>query len=331
MKILPKILFNKVVILSVVEVIESQEIEDFKMRVFGSTSKPEKIKIKVVGCGGAGCNALSIINKYGLDAIAINDFFSLSASDIEEKILIKKEEMKTIALTDDRLVKTSSPIEEEIEHALSGADMIFILCGLGGQVGSYTSQVVAKIGKKTGAVVLTLVILPFKAESEVRSKLAVHALSNLRSKVDALVHFSNDDLLKIAPNAPIIRAFDILNEIMVELILDISRIVTKSDLPYLKDLGKEGSNLFIGTAEDFEKNKFLAVEKIIGFLRTKMDVENASNAMIFIKGDAIMKDAEEIVKDIQNRIDKDAKIMYGLIYDMNLKYKIKISVILGKK
>jgi len=331
MKILPKILFIEVVILSVVEVIESQEIEDFKMRVFSSTSNPEKIKIKVVGCGGAGCNALSKITKHGLELVAINDFFSPSMSDIEERILVEKEEMKTIALTNDRLVKTFSPIEKELEHALSGADMIFILCGLGGQIGSYTSQVVAKISKKVGAIVLALVVLPFKVESEIRSKLAVHALNNLQSRVDAIIYFSNDDLLKIAPNAPIIKAFDILNEMMIELILGISRIVTKSDLPYLKDLWKEGSNLFIGTAEDFEKNKFLAVEQIIGFLRTKMDVEDASNAMIFIKGDAIMKDAEEIVKDIQNRIDKDAKIMYGLIEDMNLKYKIKISVILGTK
>jgi cell division protein FtsZ len=312
-------------------VIESQEIEDFKVRVFGSTSKPEKINIKVVGCGGAGCNALSKITKYGLETLVINNFFSPILSDIEEKILIKKEEMKTIALTNDRLVKTSSPIEEEIEDALSGADMIFILCGLGGQVGSYTSQVVAKIGKKTGAIVLALVILPFKAESEIRLKIAAQSLKYLQSRVNAIILFSNDDLLKIAPNAPIIKAFDILNEMMIEPILALSKFVTKSDLPYLKDLWKKGSNLFIGTAEDFEKNKFLAVEKIIGFLRTKVDVEDASNAMIFIKGDAIMKDAEEIVKDIQNRIDKDAKIMYGLIEDMTLKYKIKISVILGKK
>lgn len=331
MKILPKILFIKVIILLVLEVIEFQEEKDANESRFGSTLKPEKINIKIVGCGGAGCNVLNKLAKHGLELVAINDFFSPSISDIEERILVDKEEMKTIALTNDRLVKTLSPIEKEIEYALSGADIIFILSGLGGQVGSYASQVVAKISKKTGAIVLALVILPFKAESEIRSELAVHALNNLQSRADAIIYFSNDDLLKIAPNAPIIRAFDILNEMIIEPIIDFSKIVTKSDLPYLKDLWKRGGNLFIETVEDFEKNKFLAVEKAVKFLRAKIELEAVSNAIILIRGDVTLKDAEEIVKDIQNRIGKDAKIMYGLMKDKNLEYKIKISVILGKK
>jgi len=178
-------------------------------------------KIKVVGIGGSGGNALSRMMKCkikGVDLVAINaDKQDLQRTRAHQKVRIGKKLTRGLGTGMNPEIgrKAAEEQREDIKEVLKGADMVFITCGLGGGCGSGASPVVADIAKKLGALTVAVVTTPFSFEGFQRSEIAKNSLRNIKRKVDSLIKISNDRLLSILePKTTVSNAFWVCDEVL---------------------------------------------------------------------------------------------------------------------
>jgi len=176
-------------------------------------------RITIVGCGGAGGNTITRLNKLGVkgaDTIAINtDKQALNLVEADHKLLIGGNLTRGLGAggfpeVADRAARESS---REIEELIKGSDLVFITAGMGGGTGTGSAPVVAEIAKKHNAVVTSMVSTPFNVE---RARLikADEGLDNLRIKADSTVVLDNNKLLEFVPNLPINQAFSVMIQLL---------------------------------------------------------------------------------------------------------------------
>ncbi|MFQ6060019.1 MAG: hypothetical protein ACE5KV_01820 [Thermoplasmata archaeon] len=141
------------------------------VKSLGDAIHPERPNAKVVGCGGAGCNTLRDIPSIpGLDLVGINDEPHPSLLGIENAVYLKRESLKAIALSSEKVSKhLLTEQEKEIANHIRGSDIVYIVSGMGGEVGTWAPTVVAKVARKLGTLSIAMTTLPFKVESERRT------------------------------------------------------------------------------------------------------------------------------------------------------------------
>ena len=168
----------------------------------------QRSKIKVVGCGGGGNNSISRMSDVGIEGtetIAINtDAQDLLYTNADVKILVGKELTQGLGAGSDPKVgeEAARESEAEIKQKISGSDMVFITCGLGGGTGTGTAPVVAELAKKAGALTVGIVTIPFEMEGQRRYENAMYGLERMEKNVDTLIVIPNDKLLELAPDLP---------------------------------------------------------------------------------------------------------------------------------
>jgi len=190
-------------------------------------------RIKVVGVGGSGNNALSRMIEariHGVEFIAINtDAQALHISNAPIKIHIGKSLTKGLGAGMNPEIgrQAAEDTKEEIMAALKGADMVFITCGLGGGTGSGAAPVVADIAKDVGSLTVAVVTRPFNFEGAQRSRIAEDAWHILRDKVDALISIPNDRLLSVIDRkTPLLESFAIVDDVLRQGVQGISDLIT---------------------------------------------------------------------------------------------------------
>jgi len=291
-----------------------------------------KAEIKVVGVGGGGGNTVSRLMQVGIvgaETIAVNtDAQDLLYTDADKKILIGKDITGGLGAGADPSVGTEAAKEskEEIKKALEGADMVFINCGLGGGTGTGASPIVAEIAKKLGALTVGIVTLPFTMEGRQRSKNAQDGLENLESIVDTLIVIPNDKLLEIVPDVSILTAFKVADEILVNAVKGIAELITKPGLVNLdfadvRAVMRSGGLAMIGMGESDSENRAVeSVEKSLSNPMLDVDIEGATGALINVCGgeDVTIRECQEIVQAVNNKISQDAKIIWGAQIDKAL-------------
>ena len=172
-----------------------------------------KATIKVVGCGGGGNNTINRITEVGIvgaETIAINtDAQDLLYTTSDQKILIGKDLTKGWGAGADPKIgeQAAKENEQDIKEAVRGADMVFVTCGLGGGTGTGLAPIVADLAKKTGALTVGIVTMPFSMEGKRRFENALAGLERLENVVDTLIVIPNDKLLELAPDLPVQTAF----------------------------------------------------------------------------------------------------------------------------
>lgn len=290
----------------------------------------QKAKIKVVGIGGAGNNTLNRINEIGIvgiETIAINtDAQDLLYTNSDVKILIGKDLTKGLgAGSNPKLGENAArENENEIKEAIKGADMVFITCGLGGGTGTGAAPVVAELVKKQNSLAVGIVTIPFTVEGNTRYQNALYGLENLRKKTDTLIVIPNDKLLQIVPNLPIHVAFKVADEILTNAVKGIAEMITRTGLVNLdfadvRAVMSDGGVALIGVGEsDSENRASESVEKAINNPLIDVDITGATGALINISGgpDLKLEEAKQIVEYISDKLDEDAKLIWGAqIYD----------------
>ena len=178
-------------------------------------------RIVIVGCGGAGGNTITRLQKLGVkgaDTIAINtDKQALDLVEADHKLLIGA--ALTHGLGAGSLPQigeeAAKESEQDIRNAVGRSDMVFVTCGLGGGTGTGSSPVIAETSKKLGAITIAIVTLPFSMEGQQRMKNAKDGLENLRKVVDTIIVVPNDKLLEIVPDVSLATAFKVADEILV--------------------------------------------------------------------------------------------------------------------
>jgi len=299
-------------------------------------------KIKVVGIGGGGNNTINRMSEVGItgtEMIAVNtDAQDLLYTNAAQKILIGKQ--LTLGLGAGSMPKVGEDAAKESEHEikekLQGADMIFITCGLGGGTGTGAAPVIAEVAKKQGALTVAIVTLPFEMEGQRRYENAMVGLEKLENLVDTLIVIPNDKLLELAPDLPLQTAFKVADEILTNAVKGVSELVTKAglvnlDFADIKTVMGKGGVAMIGVGESDSANRAVeAVEKAIGNPLLDVDITGANGALINVAGgrDMTLEEARKVVETISEKLDPEAKIIWGAQISEDLDKTIRTLLII---
>ncbi|MFH0860934.1 MAG: cell division protein FtsZ [Candidatus Altiarchaeota archaeon] len=292
--------------------------------------------IKIIGAGGAGSNTIERLQDMGVhggEIIAVNtDALDLLNTPANTKILIGTSITGGIGAGNDPEVgeQCAEVDVEKISNALSGADMVFITCGLGGGTGTGSAPVIAEVAKDLQALTVGVVTLPFSVEGRVRAANALKGLKKLRKYADTVIVIPNDRLLDIVPNLPLNAAFKVADELLANAVKGITEMVTKPGLVNLdfadvRTILKDGGNAMIGLGSSTKETAMgerskESVEKAIQSPLLDTDISGATGALINIIGsrDMTLEEAEEIVRIVAERIDPNAEIIWGAQIDESL-------------
>jgi cell division protein FtsZ len=301
----------------------------------------QKARIKVFGCGGGGNNTINRIAEIGVsgaETIAINtDAQDLLYTSADKKILIGKTLTKGLGAGSVPKVgeEAAKESESEIKKAAENSDMIFITCGLGGGTGTGSAPVVAEIAKKSGALTVAVVTMPFKMEGQKRYENAVEGLENLKKHVDTLIVIPNDKLLELAPDLPLHTSFKIADEILTNAVKGIAELVTKAglvnlDFADIRTVMGDGGVALIGVGEsDSSERASEAVDKAINNPLLDVDILGATGALINVAGgpDLTLEEARQVVERVSERIDPQARMIWGAQISDDLQGTVRVMIV----
>lgn len=299
-------------------------------------------KIKVVGVGGSGLNAVTRMKKIGLkgvDLVVINtDEQDLKKSKADFKLRIGRKLTQGLGAGMNPEIGRKSAEENraEIEEILKGAEMVFIACGLGGGTGSGASPIVAEIAKKIGALTVAVVTKPFSFEGIFRRKIADNAEKLLKEKVDCLISIENDKLLTtLDSKTTIINAFWVCDDILRQAVQGITDLILAPglinvDFSDIKTIMKNSGSAILGSASaSGEKRAEAAARSALQSNLLSISPKGAKGVLFNVSGkDVSLAEIEEIGGILSREINPRAKIIFGAVQDPKLKPgEIKVTII----
>ncbi len=301
----------------------------------------QRATIKVVGTGGAGNNTINRITEVGVvgaETVAVNtDAQDLLYTTADKKILIGKDVTRGLGAGSNPKVgeEAAHENEQDIKHSIQGADMVFITCGLGGGTGTGSAPVIAEIAKKSGALVVGVVTIPFSVEGQRRYENAVIGLERMENIVDTLIVIPNDKLLELAPDLPLHTAFKVADEILTNAVKGIAEMVTKAglinlDFADIRAVMTGGGVALIGVGESDSENRAIeAVEKAVSNPLLDVDISGANGALINVSGgtDMTLDEARRVVEAISEKLDEDAKLIWGAQISEDMQNSIRAMLI----
>lgn len=291
-------------------------------------------RIRVVGVGGSGKNAINhMINSKvrGVEFIAVNsDAQDLHRSLAKRKIHIGKNLTRGLGtgMNPELGRRAAEETRQELQEALTGSDMVFITCGMGGGTGTGASSIVAKIAKEVGALVIAVVTKPFAFEGAQRKEIAERGLAELKKEVDAFIVIPNDKLLAIVDkNTSAKNAFALCDEILRQAVEGVSDVITipgeiNADFNDIKAImeGAGPALMGIGVAEGDERAKEAARQAVNSPL-LDVSISGAKGILFVVAGaeDLGILEVQEAAKVITESVDKNARIIFGIMRDEKLK------------
>ncbi len=300
-----------------------------------------KTNIKVIGCGGGGSNSIQRMLDEGINGAelyAINtDAQHLLKIKTNKKILIGKKKTRGLGAGSLPKIGEDAAMESvnEIQNIVDGADMVFITAGLGGGTGTGSSPIVAESSKKTGALTIAVVTLPFSVEGKIRKTNAENGLKKLREVADTVIVIPNDKLIEMVPKHPLQDAFKVCDEVLTRAVKGLTESITEEglvnvDFADIRTIMQNGGVAMIGLGEGEGPNK--AVKSIQEALRSPLldvDISGATSALVNVTGgsDMTIEEAQTVVQEVYNRIDSNARLIWGARIDPRLENKIRTMII----
>lgn len=300
-------------------------------------------RIKVIGIGGSGKNALNhmISSKVkGVEFICMNtDTQDLHQSLADKKIHIGKNLTKGLGAGMDPEVgkKAAEETKAEIQDVMKNSDMIFIACGMGGGTGTGAAPTVARAAKEQGILTVAVVTKPFFFEGNHRMKIAEKGIEELAKEVDAIIVIPNDKLLQLADkNTNFKDAFATCDEVLRQAVEGISDLITTPgiinvDFADIRAIMSDAGSALMGIGSaSGEKRAEKAALQAINSPLLEVSINGAKGVLFAISGgeDLTIHEIQEAAKLITESIDKDAKVIFGTIHDEKLKKgELKVTVI----
>lgn len=303
-------------------------------------------RIKVVGVGGGGGNALSSMiaegGITGVEFIAVNtDAQALLHNKSTIKIQIGENFTKGLGSGGDPDTgrQAAEESKERLKEDLTGADMIFITCGEGGGTGTGASPIIAEIAKETGALTVAVVTKPFEFEGSKRKLTAEEGIQKLKEKVDTLIVVPNQRILQVVDKkTPILEAFKRIDEVLHQGVKGIAELITTPGLinvdfadvrTIMTNAGTALMGMGVGSGE---KRAFAAIRQAISSPLLDVSIEGARGVLFNIAGgpDLTMTEIDEAASIISKTVDPDADIIFGAVIDEKMLDQIKITIIATK-
>jgi cell division protein FtsZ len=302
------------------------------------------VSIKIVGCGGGGSNTVNRCSEAGISGAqlcAVNtDAKHLLSVHAPKKILIGKRLTKGLGAGALPEVgeQAAHESEEELRDFIRGAHVVFITAGMGGGTGTGSAQYVARVAKEEGALTMGVVTMPFKSEGRIRMENAEAGLDKLRRFTDTTIVIYNDKLLELVPRLPINAAFKVADEILMQSIKGMTEIITKPglvnlDYADLMTIMKGGGVAMIGIGESEEERdriEYAINEALESPLLGEVDLTHARGALVRVVGggDLTVSEAERAAEIVGNKINPQARIIWGCSVDDSLEHLVRVLLVI---
>lgn len=309
----------------------------------GNTLEMDQIaKIKVIGVGGGGCNAVNRMIESGLRGVefivANTDLQVLNTSKAETKLQIGANITEGLGAGADPEVGREAALESkaEIEAALKGADMVFVTCGLGGGTGTGASPVIAEIAQDLGCLTVAIVTKPFRFEGKKRMDHALMGLEELKKHVDTLVVISNERLRDVIDKStPMRQAFNEVDNVLrlgVQSISDLISVpgLVNLDFADVKTIMENRGTALIGIGVGFGENRAVeAAKQAISSPLLETTVTGATDCIVNITGgnSLTLFEAEDAAEIIRAAANTDINIIFGAVINEALTDEVIVTVI----
>ena len=310
-----------------------------------SSSKKEYnlAKIKVIGIGGAGNNAVSrMFDDFPkiIDLIAINtDIQDLDHTKAKKKIHIGKNITRGLGTgkNPDLGRQAAEENRTEIAEILNGADMVFITAGFGGGTGTGAGPIVAEIAREMGILTVAIITKPFAFEGFKRSQIADEGISKLKERVDTLITIPNDRIFSlIDKNTSLIKAFEEIDEVLKNAVKGITELIMSPgivnvDFADVKAIMQGSGSAIIGIGISGGTERAVnAANFAINSPLLETTIDGAKGVLFSVSGrrDLKMNEINDVAKLISENVDQSAKIIFGTYFDKKLKSgQLKVTLV----
>lgn len=300
-----------------------------------------KIKSTIVGVGGAGNNTVSRLHEIDLEnteTLNVNtDVHDLYYSNSDKKILIGKDTCNGLGSGNNPTIGRGAAEEDakRLNESLE-SDIIFITCGLGGGTGTGAAPIIAREAKKSGSIVVSFCTVPFSSEGIERTERAMAGLNRLAKVSDSIITLPNNNLVKIAPDIPLLTGFKIMDEILIRSIKEVVRLINSCGLinidfadvkKIFEKRGRYPSGLIgitesLGNTSDLEEKSKLAVHNPL----LELDATEVDKCLVSVKGNHKLSlcKLDNIVSTISNELPSNTQMKVGTTMDPTIGDKIRI-------
>ena len=297
-------------------------------------------RIIVIGTGGAGNNSVTLMNKLGIkgaEIFAVNtDLQALQLADADKKILIGKNlTLGRGAGGDPELARRCMEVSRKVfEGLLRNANLVFIIAGMGGGTGTGSAPIIAQIAKEMGAIVVGIVTTPFNIERDRCNKAKV-GVRNLKKIANSTIILDNNKLLHFVGNRPINTAFNMIDQLIAEIIMGVTETITEPslinlDFADLKSVMNAGGTATILYGESSSMDPESIVQNTLNNPLYKVDLKKVTGALIHITSgnNLTLKSTEIIANGITKDLNKKVEVIIGARLDPRVQNSIKVIAIL---
>lgn len=306
------------------------------------TEMDQLAKIKVIGVGGGGNNAVNRMIEHGVQGvefIAVNtDAQALNLSKAEVKIQLGTKLTRGLGAGANPEVgrKAAEESKEQLEEALQGADMIFVTAGMGGGTGTGAAPIIAQVAKELGALTVGVVTRPFMFEGRKRSSQAIAGIDGLKQSVDTLIVIPNDRLLEIIDkNTPMLEAFREADNVLRQGVQGISDLIATPgiinvDFADVKTVMQDKGSALMGIGVATGENRAAeAAKKAISSPLLETTINGARGILMNVTGGPgfTLYEVQEAAAIITNEADEEVNVIFGAVMNEELKDEIVVTVI----
>ena len=299
-------------------------------------------KIRVVGVGGGGSNAVNRMIEEGMsgvDFVAVNtDAQALMLSDAPARVRIGDKLTRGLGVGGDPEMGREAAEEsvDELYEILEGSDMVFITAGMGGGTGTGASPVIARVAREVDALSIGVVTRPFSWEGSVRSQAAVRGIESLKEQVDTLIVIPNDRLLEITDKRVTLQnAFSLADDVLRQGIQGISELITvpgliNLDFADVRTIMAEGGAALMAVGRASGDDRAIqAAEQAISSQLLDITIDGARGILFNVTGgaDLSLYEVNEAASIIKQTAHPDVNLIFGAVVDQELDDEIRITVI----
>jgi cell division protein FtsZ len=303
---------------------------------------PNPARIKVFGCGGGGCNAITRMVReeiQGVEFIAVNtDAQALAITEAPVRLQIGEKVTRGLGAGGDHNMgqKAAEESRDDIKELMSGADMVFVTAGMGGGTGTGSAPIVAQIAKESGALTIAVVTKPFTFEGTHRTKVALEGISRLLGKVDTLIIIPNDRLLDLCDNKTgVDAAFKMADDVLHHGVQAISEVITvpgmiNLDYADVKAVMKDAGPAWMSIGRGSGKNRASdAARAALASPLLDVTVDGARGVLFNVVGgpDLTLFEVNEAAEVIKGAVDPDANIIFGVASENSMGSDVRITLI----
>jgi cell division protein FtsZ len=299
-------------------------------------------KIKVIGCGGAGCNAVTRMvreNIRGVEFIAMNtDAQHLAITEAPMRIQLGEKNTRGLGAGGDNKMghKAAEESREEIRQVVQGCDMVFITAGMGGGTGTGSAPVVAEMAKEAGALTIAIVTKPFGFEGTHRSKVAEEGIAELMPRVDTLVLIPNDRLFDICDQKTgVDGAFKLADEVLCNGVQAIAEVITvpgliNLDFADVRSVMKDAGPAWMSIGKGKGSNRAVeAAKQALNSPLLDVSIDGSRGVIFNVAGDSSLTlyEVNAAADVIRKAVDPDANVIFGVIVDQNMDSEVRLTLI----